>query len=436
MTIRHRALLLVVLGLTALVGESSAQCMRYGAWKSSGTLPVDFGPKGVGEEISGIAASKLQPDVLWTHDDRGNGPYLIAMRKSGQLVQHYFVLGASNADWEDIAYGPGPEPGRGYLYLGDIGDNDATRATYTIYRVPEPQVPTRPGTVVFVRAEAFTVRYPSGSRNSEALFVDPQDGTPYIVNKEGGKTSDAWRVPMPLKTSVQTLVHVAKIAVGDAKFSAADTSPDGRRIYLRNSNFVYYYERKLGQSVAQALTTAPCNVWAGGQGNAEALAISADGLSMIATSEGRAAKIWQITGTLPSPGPKTVPSHWGFGSGLRGNAQLAPSLSSRFAPILGHRAIELAGFDARPNSVSVVLLSTVALQTASLVSQADGSTPNPTSSCRRRPTRAAEAPCHSAYSRRSAPCSACVWPLNRFVIDAAAAKGFALSRGLMLQLDA
>ena len=103
--------LLALVAVASLASTSIAQCLRYGAWKNIGTLPVDFGPKGVGEEISGIVASKLQPDVLWTHDDKGNGPYLIAMRKSGKLVQHYLLIGASNLDWEDMAYGPGPEPG-------------------------------------------------------------------------------------------------------------------------------------------------------------------------------------------------------------------------------------------------------------------------------------------------------------------------------------
>ena len=39
----------------------------------------------------------------------------------------------SNVDWEDIAAGPGPEPGQHYLYVGDIGDNTGpgTRSSST-----------------------------------------------------------------------------------------------------------------------------------------------------------------------------------------------------------------------------------------------------------------------------------------------------------------
>ena len=298
-------------------------------------------------------------------------------------------------------------------------------------------MPARPGTVLLLPTESFVLRYPNGSRDSEALFVDPSDGAPYIVGKEGGKTTDVWRVPMPLKSSgVQTLVHVAKIPLSDAKFSAADVSPDGRRIYLRNKDFVYYYERKLGKTVAQALTSAPCNVWAGGQGNAEALAISADGLSMITTSEGRASKIYEAIGTMPSPGPKTVPSYWAFGSGLRGSGAETPMLGAISAPILGHRAIQVAGFGARASSVAVILLSTVAFQDGVvgfaggwLHAQPDFVVPAVTDTKGRSALSLGVLPAVP-------PLLGLRLALQSIVVDAAAPKGFALSPGLYLQLDA
>jgi len=52
-----------------------------------------------------------------------------------------------------MAAGPGPERGKSYLYLGDIGDNNEARAEIVVYRVPEPALTdtrkltkTRPGT--------------------------------------------------------------------------------------------------------------------------------------------------------------------------------------------------------------------------------------------------------------------------------------------------
>src|SRR4051812_18119291 len=69
-------------------------------------------------EASGIVASRLNPGVLWTHNDSGHGPQIYPMTAGGADLGTYTISGASSTDWEDIAIGPGPVADAQYLYIG------------------------------------------------------------------------------------------------------------------------------------------------------------------------------------------------------------------------------------------------------------------------------------------------------------------------------
>ena len=83
-------------------------------------------------EASGIAASRVNPGVVWLHND-GQTNRLFGVRTTGETVA---VLEWPNAmvDFEDIASGPGPTADEAYLYIGDIGDNEARRPQVRVYR--------------------------------------------------------------------------------------------------------------------------------------------------------------------------------------------------------------------------------------------------------------------------------------------------------------
>src|SRR4030095_7791087 len=60
------------------------------------------------KESSGLAISRTQPGVLWSHNDSGDGPNLSAIDGSGKLLGVFRGTGAMARDWEDIAAGPCP----------------------------------------------------------------------------------------------------------------------------------------------------------------------------------------------------------------------------------------------------------------------------------------------------------------------------------------
>ena len=67
-------------------------------------------------EASGIAASRTNPNVIYTHNDSGGEPEIFAIQTTnGHRLATYRLEGADTNDWEDIAVGPGPEPGVSYI---------------------------------------------------------------------------------------------------------------------------------------------------------------------------------------------------------------------------------------------------------------------------------------------------------------------------------
>src|SRR5215813_5369486 len=119
-------------------------------------------------EASGIAASRMNPNVLWTQNDSGNAAQVFAMTPAGTNLAAYTLTGTTNRDWEDIAVGPGPVVGQQYLYVGEIGDNNAAYPSVAIYRVPEPVVSDvqSPVNTNLSGSVKFTFTYPDGARDA------------------------------------------------------------------------------------------------------------------------------------------------------------------------------------------------------------------------------------------------------------------------------
>ena len=139
-------------------------------------------------ESSGVAVSRAHPNVLWTHNDSGDGPYLYATDLRGRDRGFLLVPGAEAFDWEDMALGPCPlrsSRAAACLYLADTGDNLEMRPSVTVYAVPEPQPPTGAGDTLRTTAAptVLQLRYPDGSHDVEAIYVSPRDSALYLVSK-------------------------------------------------------------------------------------------------------------------------------------------------------------------------------------------------------------------------------------------------------------
>lgn len=119
-------------------------------------------------EISGMARSPIHPHVLWVHNDSGDRARLYAVdSRTCATVGEVRLRGVEARDFEGLASSKDAS-GRGYLWVGDIGDNRDSWPFVTVYRVPEPG---RLGTRVR-SARQWRFTYPDRPHNAETLMVD------------------------------------------------------------------------------------------------------------------------------------------------------------------------------------------------------------------------------------------------------------------------
>lgn len=235
----------------AAMARYQAQEKRHAAkqLELTGTLPP------VLAESSGLAVSRTQPGVFWTHNDSGDGPNLYAIDMAGKLLATFTVDGAEARDWEDMSAGPcvgdpGPAATAATvcLYLADIGDNDRRRPFLTVYVVVEPRLDETPRTIA---SQSFRYRYPDGPDNAEALAVLP-DGDVTIVSK-GYRGSIAFyrlRREAIVRAISSGEVLTAEYA-GDSGIrpnpgigllaTGADVSPDGTTLAVRTYYEVFFF---------------------------------------------------------------------------------------------------------------------------------------------------------------------------------------------------
>jgi hypothetical protein len=243
------------------------------------------------KEASGMAASRRNPDVFWTHNDSGDANRIYAFNGRGRHLGVYTIDGASARDWEDICAGPGPQAGVSYLYIGNIGDNAAGAQIKYIYRIPEPAVSASqaPVNVTLTGAATISYQYPDGPRDAETLMLDPQTRDLYVVSKREAQVR-VYRAPYPQSlTSVNTLQYACTLGFDWAV--GGDISPDGSEILIKKYSKMYYWRRLPGQTIAEALSEAPLSPPYVPEVKSEAVAWRADGGGYYSVSEGAAPRL-------------------------------------------------------------------------------------------------------------------------------------------------
>lgn len=236
-------------------------------------------------EASGLIVSRTSVDVFWAHNDSGDTARVFAFNRQGQHLGVYTLQGISAVDWEDMASGPGPAAGTQYLYLADIGDNAASRASIAVYRVAEPAVSSTqaPVTVTLSPVEKLVLQYPDGAHNAETLLVDPAGGDLYVMTKSADGVSGVYRSAAPHDANgTRTLTKVATLVFGSGSLASTgslatggDISPDGEEIIIRTYGAVVLWLRAPGVSIATALGGSPCVLKAAPEPQGEAISFDA-----------------------------------------------------------------------------------------------------------------------------------------------------------------
>jgi hypothetical protein len=260
-------------------------------------------------EISGVAASRNNANVLWTHNDSGHPAVVYAIDTFGRLLGKFNLPG--NTDNEDIAIGPGPVTNVSYLYVGDTGDNTSSRSNIRIYQIPEPVVYgrqfTNPVTATPKGARTITLTYPDGPRDAEALMVDSVTGDLFIFSKESPT-----RIYTASKSQLDTNDSFGLTFLKTLNFAvpnAADISPSGNEIVLRQENFARLWLRAFGQDVGTALSGTPIVIpvtgTANGEVNGEAIGFDAVGRGYFTLSDSSLTQPLRYFPRTSNDGPPT-----------------------------------------------------------------------------------------------------------------------------------
>ncbi|TDQ16577.1 hypothetical protein DFQ04_2698 [Algoriphagus boseongensis] len=233
------------------------------------------------EEISGMAFSHIHPNLIYVHTDSGGEPAVYLLDSLGNDLGKIELDKANNRDWEDIAVGPGPG-GKSYVYVGEIGDNAAVHSEIVIYRFEEP---SKIQEDMEVKPEKVKLTFPGGPRDAETLMVDPRSGDIFIVSKRDEKNT-LYCVPRDaFSKGTAVLEEFHQFTFSSSV--AGDISQDGSKILIKNYFAVYYWERKSGETVDQALKRIPKRLPYVPEPQGEAIGFNPTGTSYFTISEKR-----------------------------------------------------------------------------------------------------------------------------------------------------
>lgn len=297
-----------------IAGAGVLPAGTYPDWKATVSIAPFDEPDIV--ECSGITSSHKLKNVMWVHNDSGDTGRVWAVNTRARVLGEYKFTTDAVKDCEDIAFGPGPDPDKDYVYVGDIGDNSKNRAAIYIYRFAEPAINENQVRTdkVLSGVEKITFKYGDGNaHNCETMFVDPVSGDLFLVIKDwwfaGDKhhQSDVYlaraaslkngaTVTLQKVTSICTKVDSAYMVPA----TGADISKDGHWIVVRNQDEGFLWYRSTGVSVEdtfKANNVAPGRVPVTALG--EAITFAGDGSGVYHKPESGKTPLYYVPSTAP-----------------------------------------------------------------------------------------------------------------------------------------
>jgi hypothetical protein len=230
-------------------------------------------------EASGLASSVVNPGYIWALND-GQNPAEVYLIDTTANVKMTCKLSVPNRDWEDIAVGPGPDENKTYVYVGEIGDNNAIHDFKLIYRFEEPKLDSAVMNVTVV--DTLKIQLSDGKRDTETMMIDPVSDDLYIISKREDSVR-VYLVPKPFTKDVMIAEKVVTIPY--FKIVAGSFSNDGSEILLKDYDHIYYWTRKTDEKLESVLLTAPEELPYEREAQGESITWARDGSGFFTLSE-------------------------------------------------------------------------------------------------------------------------------------------------------
>jgi len=230
-------------------------------------------------EASGLASSVVNKGYAWVVNDSGNPAEVYLIDTTAQ-VKMTCKLSVPNRDWEEVAVGPGPDPNKTYVYVGDIGDNNAIHDVKMIYRFEEPALDAEVKNITLT--DTLRIRLSDGKRDTETMIIDPFTKDLYIISKRETLVS-VYKLSPPFSKEIMTAQKVGEIPF--FQIIAGGFSPDGLEIIIKDYDHIYYWRRMKDEPLEEVLVRKPEQLPYKREAQGEALTWKLDGSGFYTLSE-------------------------------------------------------------------------------------------------------------------------------------------------------
>ena len=249
------------------------------------------------KEASGLVASRKNVGYLWAHNDSGDENRIFLIDGYGKGKREFKLQGAENRDWEDMGI-VSETDGSATIYLADFGDNNANYSSYALYWCKEPMVDANtPLANTISQVSKLTFNLSDGARDMECLLIDQKTKDIFIISKrESNKrlykiSASSVIAGGSAKAEFIRELNFSKPLSSDSRFvtpayiTGGSISPDNSEILVKNYFEIYYWKRKAGESISDALSRTPKTVPYKMEYQGEGITFAADGNGYFTISE-------------------------------------------------------------------------------------------------------------------------------------------------------
>jgi hypothetical protein len=271
--------IVLIMGLTACQPASKNVAVQH-LFETGLSTGVIEGKKI--KEASGLVESIGNAGMFWTHNDSGNAAELFLIDKTGTIKATLHFPTLKNRDWEEVAVST--QAGKNYIYIGEIGDNNAQYQQKYLYRIEEPLLAETGSDTTITAIETITFTLSDGTRDTEAFFIDPLTNVCYIFSKREHRIK-LYKLDLTTLHSTEVVAKRVLDALPFTLIVAADISVDGTEILIKNYDNIYYWKRTPQESVEDALKRSPLTLPYTPEPQGEAIAFDRTGSGFYTLSE-------------------------------------------------------------------------------------------------------------------------------------------------------
>ena len=250
-------------------------------------------------EISGLAQSSRDPEVLWVVEDAQNPEELVAIDTSGAVLGRFELDDQNFSDVEDLASGLDPVTGEPKLYAADLGNNDDDKTEFAIWTFDEPENPSAGG--LLSGGKRTVLKYPTVALDSETLLVDPLTEDFYFVTKDNQGEARVFKKTAPhqgggpFELEYVTLIDFSKPPLTGSSTTGGAISSDGQRVVIRTYSDRAWMWRIDGYlPFGDVFDTPPCEIQLAEEAQGESITFANDGSGVLTVGELANAPVWFV----------------------------------------------------------------------------------------------------------------------------------------------